>query len=164
VHGEDGSDTLVGGAGDDQVIGGAGNDVMDGGTGADDIDGGVDRDTARYASRSGGVNVTIDANPNDGSSSDLSNGRRDNVQTTVEGIIGGKGADRLTGSSVGNQITGGPGSDDIFGLGGPDVISVNGDGTADEVDCGIGTDTVHHDAGLDVFPTSGTGACENTSP
>jgi hypothetical protein len=66
----------------------------------------------------------------------------DTVDSSIEDIVGGKGADRLLGApGVGNLIQGGPGNDRI------EVSDSTADG--DEVSCKDGVDSVRAD-GLDL--------------
>jgi Ca2+-binding RTX toxin-like protein len=60
---------------------------------------------------------------------------RDNVDTTVENLIGGSSPDTLIGSALANRITGGLGADRLRGLGGDDTL-VARDGVVDtEIQC-----------------------------
>jgi Ca2+-binding RTX toxin-like protein len=133
--GSDGPDTLVGTADANKLTGGArndilrgegGNDTLDGGTGADSLDGGADVDTVTYAARSAPLRVKIDNVAGDGES-----GEGDDVRTTVENVLGGKGADVLIGSGQPNSINAGEGDDTVDGGAGQDTLDGRG-----------GTDTV----------------------
>ncbi|MDZ4062731.1 MAG: hypothetical protein U1C75_16310, partial [Brevundimonas sp.] len=53
VHGDEGDDTLIGGAGVDQLFGGTGSDLIAGGGGNDVLTGGEGRDTFHFASGDG---------------------------------------------------------------------------------------------------------------
>ena len=62
------------------------------------------------------------------------------ANNVIENIIGGNGADKLTGNILGNSLTGGLGNDDLRG----------GDG-ADSLTGGAGNDILTGDAGIDQF-------------
>ena len=103
---------------------------LDGGEGADVIEG---NGTASYAKRSGGVTVTLDGAANDGAP-----GENDNV--TAPHVIGGAGADSLTGDDRVNELNGGGGDDVLGGGGGADLL--RGVGGTNRLDGGDGNDTV----------------------
>jgi hypothetical protein len=161
--------TIEAGAGDDRATtadeadalrGGPGNDQLDGGTGPDELDGGAERDTVLYGARAAGepVEVSLDGVANDGGAVD--GGARDNVRSNVENVVGGAGADTLTGSAVRNALTGGRGADGLNGLGGDDTIRANGDGSTDTISCGTGRDQAFADP-ADLFIDRG--ACERVN-
>lgn len=107
------------------------------------FNGGPDADTVTYAVRTGAVTVTLDGTANDGLV-----GEGDNVQGSVENIIGGFGADTLTGNGSSNVLIGGPGNDSLFGKLGADTFLMR-DGSADTADGGQGTDQAQIDGGID---------------
>ena len=73
----------------------------------------------------------------------------DSIDTGVDNLIGGSAADTLTGDSDCNIVTGGPGADDLFGLGANDTLDARDDGP-DDLDCGDGAaDVALTDAGLE---------------
>ncbi len=117
-----GNDTLAGGLGADTLSGGIGNDRffegVGGTTGADVFVGSDGTDVIDYSGRSDGVVVLLDGTANDGETGEL-----DNVGTDIENIIGGDGADSLTGSALNNIIVGGPGADTVHGGAGLDTLS-----------------------------------------
>jgi Ca2+-binding RTX toxin-like protein len=121
ISGVGGNDTICGGGGNDTLDGGDGNDTLDGGAGADGLSGGTGTDTATYATRIGGVAVSLDNVANDGSSADGPAGARDNVMADVENLTGGAGNDTLTGDSAKNTLDGRKGADVLSGLGGTDT-------------------------------------------
>jgi hypothetical protein len=147
IVGLGGNDTISGAGGNDAICGGDGNDSLNGGAGADVLSGQVGLDTATYATRTTAVRVDLDNVADDGDSSDGPATARDNVKSDVENLIGGSGADKLTGSAANNRLTGGLGADSLSGLGGNDNLFAN-DGIADtKVDCDGGTtDTAHVDS------------------
>jgi len=143
VDGGPGRDTLQGGAAGDLLDGGSGDDVLRGVGGPDDLAGGEGADTVLYDERSAPVIVTLDGAGNDGGA-----GEGDNVRPDVEAVVGGSGADALTGDADANVFDGGAGNDLLLGEGGADVLRAGPgddrilarDGVADAVDCGPGTD------------------------
>ena len=156
LDGGAGNDTISGGAGNDTLRGGAGNDTLRGDAGDDRFDeaadtgddtliGGTGIDTADYAARSADLVVVMD-----GVSPSGEGGEADHLATDIENLIGGSGADSLTGNAADNQLEGGPGTaaDMLFGLAGDDVL--DGGAGADTLDCGAGD----ADISLDADPSS----------
>jgi Ca2+-binding RTX toxin-like protein len=161
-----GQDLLDGGAGDDLLNGGPGANVLNFGpdpidpvqvstaNGPDDLVGGPGRDTVSYVNLTLAISGTIDSIANDGSP-----GEGDNIRPDNEILIGGSGADALTGSPAGEIINGSIGADTVDGLGGDDDLSggdndggadniAGGDG-ADSLDGGPGDDSLQGQAGRD---------------
>ena len=153
LHGLGGDDTLNGASGKDEIEGGFGDDQIDGGDMADIMRGQEGFDTVSYASRSGVVNVTIgsttinaDGTGNDGvqgsgAGTDGGATTRDEVDSSVESVVGGSGNDLLTGTAIGqfvpaastrdNKLIGNSGADTLTGLDGEDtLIGDKVDGTA----------------------------------
>lgn len=160
LDGEEGTDTIWGGADDDYLHGGDdpsldtlhgedGEDLFDecsSGTGPDTIDGGNGRDTVDYSDRSGSLTITLDA----GSSDDGESGEMDDI-VAVEDVLGGSGADVITGNGSDNHLSGGVGADDLFGEGGNDILEGGAD--PDDLSGGDGSDTAsyeHSPAGVTV--------------
>jgi Ca2+-binding RTX toxin-like protein len=162
VSGGAGNDTLKGGPLNDTLDGGAGRDTLDGqdgvdtlrggpgrdllvpGIGAGDlVEGGTDSDTASYEDRTEAVNLSLDAQANDGVAAES-----DVIAADVENLIGGNGDDTLTGGDGPNDIDGGDGGDVINPGGGPDFVDggtgndrINArDGAQDRIECGDGND------------------------
>jgi Ca2+-binding RTX toxin-like protein len=142
--GNAGADTLVGNAGADTLSGGAGNDRLDGGTNASDID------IADYGYATVGVSLTLDASG--GGVANVGTGDVDTL-LNMEGVIGGSAADSLAGNSGANFLSGGlgtdtlfgggGGADTLFGGGGNDLILFNRtDFTGMQIDGGSETDTI----------------------
>jgi hypothetical protein len=151
LDGGDGNDALAGGSGHDVLDGGAGPDVLDGGAGSDGLHGGAGGDSVSYASRTTGVEVTLDRRFNDGEP-----GEFDHVAPDVEDVTGGSGDDDLTGSSVANRLHGRAGEDFLDGGPGPDALSggraadllrLRGGPIDPPASCGPGTDFVIADPG-----------------
>jgi uncharacterized repeat protein (TIGR01451 family) len=153
-------ENLIGGAGADTLTGSSANNTLDGRNGADILSGLAGSDAATYAVRTVGVTVDLDNVSDDGNSSDGPATARDNVKSDVENLIGGKGADTLTGSASNNRLTGGLGADSLLGLAGNDTLFAN-DGLADAaIDCDGGTaDIAHVNAG-----DPSTVGCETVGP
>jgi Ca2+-binding RTX toxin-like protein len=153
-------ENLIGGSGADTLTGSPANNSLDGRNGADALSGLGGTDAVTYATRTAGMTVTLDNVANDGNSGDGPAGARDNVKSDIENLIGGGGADSLSGSAANNRLTGGPGADSMSGVGGNDTLFAN-DGVADTtIDCDGGTaDTAHVDSG-DPPPI----ACETVGP
>ena len=145
VIGGSGSDSLSGSSGSNQLSGGNGGDTLDGGTGADTLVGGAGADTVSYALRSLPVTVDLDGIADDGVT-----GENDSIAADIEDIIGGSGADFLTGDAIANTLTGGAGDDTIEGGEGADVLLGGADEDllrsrdilADQVGCGSELDSV----------------------
>ncbi|HEX8912878.1 MAG TPA: hypothetical protein VF796_11000, partial [Humisphaera sp.] len=98
-NGGDGNDTLTGGGGNDTLNGGNGNDVERGGGGKDTFVGGAGEDTADYSAYTAAVKVDLDNVADDGAT-----GEGDNVESDVEDIKGGSGADTLVGDGDANKL------------------------------------------------------------
>ncbi|HEX8103490.1 MAG TPA: hypothetical protein VF533_12810 [Solirubrobacteraceae bacterium] len=151
------ADVLTGAAIDNRLTGGNGDDVLDGGFGADDLAGGPGTDTVTYASRTGAVTADLDGTADDGTTADANaSAVRDRIRTDVENLVGGGGADALTGNGFVNRLTGGGGADtltgggaadQLFGGDGNDRLFSRGDGAADADACEAGAaDEVTADA------------------
>lgn len=138
LGGYGGHDTLRGLGGDDYLAGHGGNDTLDGGGGADELSGGDDYDTVTYAGRL--VSVTADLDGVTGDDGALFEG--DSIGDDVENLIGGEGADVLSGNSNSNRLTGGNGDDVLNGLDGADILD---GGLGDDImNGGTGNDTVDY--------------------
>lgn len=133
ISGLGGADWLLGGAGRDTVLGGADNDTLFGGAADDNLYGDAGVDTASYETVSGGV----DANLLKGIARSAQDGM-DRLYL-IENLIGGGGADTLTGDTVANQLYGGAGNDWLDGGAGNDTLYG-----------GTGNDTYFIDASGDV--------------
>lgn len=108
----------------------------------DVVIGGMGIDTMDHSGRSGNLTVTLNGTANDGLS-----GEGDNVDATVENVIGGIGSDSLTGDAADNVLTGAPGNDTLFGKGGADTFFMR-DGAADSAFGGPGTDAARVDGAI----------------
>ena len=163
IHAGDGDDRALSGAGNDQVfgeggadviMGASGNDVEDGGPGDDNIGGRLGLSSARdndqgadtlrggegvdelvLESHAGGVNISLDGQPNDGSPNE-----GDNVGADFEQIHGSGSADVFNGSGGNDGFAGEGGNDEVHGAGGNDNLA--GDGGDDRVFGDGGNDIV----------------------
>lgn len=125
LDGGEGADDIDGGRGGDDLLGEAGDDLLDGGEGADVFAGGPDEDTADYSSRNAALAVTIGDGANDG---EVATGEADDVDPSVEDVIGGSGPDVLGGGFADNRLVGGGGDDTLDGFFGADFL-VGGQGS-----------------------------------
>jgi len=145
INGGGGDDNISGGVAGtctgngsdtDTLNGGDGNDIFQMGfaTNCSDIlDGGAGSDYANYEMRTAALTIDIDGAADDGETSE-----NDNVKATVEGVLGGEGADIITGSAAADDLHGGLGTDSLIGGAGND--SLNGGLGADTLIGGIGED------------------------
>lgn len=165
--------TMLGGGGDDSLTGALGSDFIDGGEGNDSLDGGFDLglsrdvligglgvDLANYSHRTQSLKIDLDGNADDGSQ-----GERDNVDSTIEIVIGGGSADEITSNlSVDVTLVGNGGDDVLNSSGGNDFLSggkgrdlLNSRGGNDRLRGGPGTDTMVGGTGSDTADYSDRG-------
>jgi Ca2+-binding RTX toxin-like protein len=112
---------LDGGAGNDILLGGDGNDTLIGGLGDDSINGGNGiYDFASYAGATAAVtvNLSIATQQNTG-------GAGKDTFANIEGVIGSKFNDKLTGDANNNFFEGGAGNDIFDGGVGEDHVYYN---------------------------------------
>jgi uncharacterized repeat protein (TIGR02059 family) len=126
LAGNNGANALTGGSGNDTLTGGAGNDVLDGGSGFDYAD---------YTASTAAITVNLSL-----STAQVTGGAGSDRLSNIEGLIGGSGADKLTGNAADNILMGGGGNDTIIG----------GDGF-DQLRGGAGNDTLTGGTGIDWF-------------
>lgn len=136
LQGDEGNDTILGGAGVDNAQGGAGADVLEGDAGNDMLNGGADDDW-------------------------LDGGEGDDFLFDIDGgndtLLGGEGKDYLEGGEGSNRLEGGAGDDTLraMGLAGQDNVMDGGAG-ADNISAGAGNDTIEGGEGDDtVFAGEG---------
>ncbi len=186
IHGGSGNDTIRGGAGQDFIDGGSGDDQLFGDAGADRIFGGTGTDTIRGGDdndqlygQEGDDTIFGDAGDDQlfgqGGQDQLHGGFGNDLLVAGAGIInqlfGDEGDDRLIGSDEGSEdpnlfdtiyfgdvLMGGPGDDQIFGLGGADIIDgevgndwVDGGAHGDLIRGGTGRDTLYGAQGNDTI-------------
>jgi Ca2+-binding RTX toxin-like protein len=130
-------DTISGLAGDDFLTGFGGNDILDGGDGSD---------IAFYDEKTASISVTLQET---GDSTVSVGGVAEDTVRNIENLIGGSGADLLTGNSVRNRFAGNDGNDVLVLLGGDDYAE-GGNGN-DYLYMGEGNDSAVGDEGVDVF-------------
>jgi Ca2+-binding RTX toxin-like protein len=139
LTGNAGNDALIGGSGNDTLLGGDGDDTLTGGAGNDIIDGGNGIDTVSYSANSGAQTIDLSLS----TAQTISSGDVDTI-TNVENVIGGTGADTITGNTGNNILNGGSGADTINGNDGDDTL-IGGAGN-DVLNGGNGIDTVDYSA------------------
>jgi Ca2+-binding RTX toxin-like protein len=110
-----GADTLTGDAGPNVLRGAAGTDSVNGGAGADTIlgegdagdslDGGPDIDLLTYENATQAIVVNLSGVPLTPAATDTA--------TNLENVTGGTLGDRITGDTLPNVLTGGPGDDTV---------------------------------------------------
>jgi Ca2+-binding RTX toxin-like protein len=93
LAGNNGANVLTGGSGNDTLTGGAGNDVLDGGSGFDYAD---------YTASTAAITVNHSLN-----TAQATGGAGSDRLSKIEGLIGGSGADKLTGNATDNILIGG---------------------------------------------------------
>ena len=164
-----GNDFLDGGDGSDLIYGGAGNDTLIGGEGgnADTIYGGTGTDTADYSRFLTGLtpagvgtftlNTATAVNVNLATTS-VSGGFGADRIFEVENVIGGGGADTITGNDGLNLLDGGAGADSISGglgndtlVGGAGVDTLYGGNDGDLAYGGTEGDLIYGDTGADTL-------------
>ena len=143
LEGRAGADALDGGGGDDQLIGGEGNDQLIGGAGADTLDGGAGWDVLDYETSTSGVTVDLATGAASGGDAE------GDVVSNVEGIVGSRHDDALTGDLGENRLEGRAGDDVLDGGGGDDQL-IGGAGD-DRLIGGAGADTLDGGAGWDII-------------
>lgn len=165
IYGSSGDDVIHGGSGNDVLTGGKGNDALDGGLGDDDFEGipgeglfgsdppsqGTDTyigggggDAVLYTGRGEDLSLSLDGVANDGEP-----GERDNIGPDVTTVLGGSGADVITGNGYANALSGDTGDDVISGAGGDDRLF--GGSGSDRLDAGAGQDYLEGDDAGDVL-------------
>ena len=118
--GDGAANGLTGGAGNDRLFGDWGNDTLEGGAGEDHLSGGGGADTISYAGSNTGVAIDLAAGTTRG---DHAEG---DTFTSIEGIIGSRHADTLTGGEGNETLSGGAGADRLDGGAGDDRVSYDG--------------------------------------
>jgi Ca2+-binding RTX toxin-like protein len=111
-------DLLIGNDGANSIEGGAGNDTLFGGEGADTLDGGEGSDTADYSDKS--LSVVMVLNGSADAVVTVGGVAEDTIRN-IENVIGGDGNDVFTGDSADNNLLGGLGADTLDGGAGSDT-------------------------------------------
>ena len=117
IDGNDGNDILTGSSGADNLVGGSGNDRITGGLGNDTIDGGSGTDTVDYSLETNGWTINLAASSNHAQS-----GTETDTLSSIENVIGGAGADTISGTTAANVLDGGDGNDVLRGNAGNDTL------------------------------------------
>ncbi|MEU8816063.1 calcium-binding protein [Actinoplanes sp. NPDC048796] len=171
LYGGNGHDVMDDGFGTDRVYGGNGNDMLYADRGNDTYDAGPGDDQIRQEDESGApdadnfiggtghdyvsyemLSKPIVADADGVRGDDGRAGEHDTISTSVEGILGGYGNDRLTGTARRDWLDGGPGNDVIGGGAGDDILS--GGPGRDYVSGATGNDLLHGDEWLDMYPVA----------
>lgn len=149
VIGSQGNDVIVGDGFDNSLSGGAGDDLLDGGFGFDRLDGGDGNDTTTYEFYSGGINADLQT----GIVTFPGNFGNDTL-VNVENLIGSRGDDVITGSTVSNTLQGGEGNDTLNGKEGNDIL-IGGSGNDIYIVNDVGDQVRENfNQGLDVIASS----------
>ena len=175
VDGEDGNDSLIGGAANDQLTGGFGEDSLAGGPGDDtyvfDADDFLGADT--IAENPGEGSDTLDFSPTDFNSigidlretvspqavttiNNLLIKLSENIENVTGGshgnaIIGNAGLNILRGGNGVDYIIGGGGADQIFGVGSADILHGSSES---QIDSGPGADLTEFSGAGISFPNN----------
>ncbi len=131
LFGEAADDVLNGGGGDDSIYGGVGNDTLNGGDLNDSLTGGAGNDTLSggngtdivfYEDATSGIVVSLNI-----TAAQDTLGAGIDTLFNIENIWASPFDDVLTGSNLTNTLSGGAGSDELYGLGASDTLN-GGDG------------------------------------
>lgn len=141
IYGDAGNDVLVGGAGDDRLFGGTINDTLSGGLGNDLLDGGSGNNTVDYNASATAVTVDLSLGTATGEGAD--------TLVNIQNVTGSAFKDTIIGNAAANILQGGGGNDTIQGGDGNDTIR-GGDGN-DIITGGVGTDTAFGEGGNDTL-------------
>lgn len=147
----DNIENLIGSAKNDELTGDDTDNVIEGGLGDDTLDGKSHTligDWLSYASATAAVTVSIDSSVEN--TLQLTGGGGKDKINDFEHLIGGAGADKLTGDDLtGNDIKGGAGNDLIDGLGQND--NLYGEAGNDTLNGGAGQDALFGGDGNDIL-------------
>jgi spore coat protein A, manganese oxidase len=160
VPGGNGNDVIIGGAGKDDIKTGGGNDrfIATVGDGNDQYDAGAGVDTYDLSRTAAAAIVNLAT----GRASSLETGT--DMLTGFENVIGGGGADTITGNALANLLSGRQGNDIIVAGAGNDIL-IGGAGN-DTLSGGVGNDTFvfANDFGHDIVTdfTVGTALAHDT--
>ena len=141
VTGNDAANRLEGRAGDDTLTGGVGDDTLAGGNGADRLNGGPGGDTLWYGASDAGVHVDLAAGTARGGHAE------GDTFASIEGLIGSRHADTLTGGAGNDTLSGGGGADRLAGGAGFDWLRYGESDAGVDVSIAAGTARGGHAAG-----------------
>lgn len=136
-----GNDSLSGGSGSDYIVGGAGNDLFFLSSGSDTIIGGVGVDVLAFERCTSPLLVDLSVDPS------LSGLLGDTTVIGIEGFMGGRFDDTLTGGEDHDRLFGSSGDDLLNGGSGHDTLG--GGGENDSIIGGLGGDTLLGGSGDD---------------
>lgn len=128
IFGVDGDDVIYGDRGTDILFGDDGNDHLWGGLGSDQLFGGLGFDTAVYESSYAGIIVNL------GIITQMGGEASGDQFYSIEGVVGSRFDDILTGNAQANTFRGGAGADHIDGAGGIDKATYAYSSAAVDVD------------------------------
>ncbi|WP_354685131.1 VCBS domain-containing protein [Cupriavidus necator] len=118
-------DVFIGGAAADTLRGGAGDDVLRGGSGDDTLDGGTGIDMLDFSDANGSLTFTLTQSSSGTLVNQTSLGLDRDTYSNMEGVIGSRFNDTLTGSTSGDILRGGAGNDTLDGGAGIDLIDIS---------------------------------------
>jgi len=142
ITGTAANDRLEGGAGNDALNGGDGDDVLIGGDGTNVLDGGTGVNTVSYEGVATPVTVSLSI-----SGSQQTTLTSSDTLLNIQNLIGGSGADSLTGDDSANYLQGLAGNDALKGGVGNNILD-GGDGN-DTLEAGNGNNRIYGGAGDD---------------
>ena len=135
--------------GDNILHGGNGNDVLEGRGGADVLDGGSGFDIASYESSPEAVNLRLPGVGADTQTGVATGGDASgDTLVSIEGLVGSRFADTLTGNALNNVLAGGLGDDALDGRDGIDTADYSRDHFFDNVGAHDTADEVVAQLGL----------------
>ena len=120
IKGVPGNDAIYGGDDDDELDGSGGDDFLSGGPGIDELEGDSGNDTADYSEKVDLLEVVLNG-PNTVDASIA--GFVEDSLTNIENVVGGAGADRVTGDGFINRLVGNGGNDRLSGENGNDILA-----------------------------------------
>ncbi len=183
VVGSQGGDTITDGAGTNLLTGGGGADtfIMTNDGARDTVDGAGGSNTVDYSANTTGINVALNGATQVQVLGTGTAGSTTDLISNIANVIGGSGADTLTGDGAANTLVGNGGNDTLSGGAGADVLqggagadTLTGGAGADVVDGGAGNDTLLATAndgndtligggGTDLYSLAGTSAAANVN-
>ena len=127
-HPNDPTNEVGNNPGDNVLNGGAGNDILEGRGGADTLNGGSGFDFASYETSPGAVIVRLPGVGSDTQTAVATGAdAAGDTFSSIEGLVGSRFDDHLTGNSLNNVLVGGLGNDTLDGKGGIDTVDYSTD-------------------------------------